>query len=144
VVLYHLWTSKPPCCFIMGSPPNKGWGLRGSRSARSEPQHAWDSFLLASSVLEASTGGTRFRSERVSVPLVEVGVERSMPEGGMLETTPPQERTPWRRGRPRKDMGKKEEDRPPAELSVHPAAEGSMMLTNWSRPVGTTSKGSGG
>jgi hypothetical protein len=44
--------------FHYGIPFNKGRGLRGSRSARSEPQRAWDSFLLASSVLEASTGGT--------------------------------------------------------------------------------------
>jgi hypothetical protein len=78
------------------------------------------------------------------MPLVEVGVERSMPERGMLGVMPPQERTPWRRGRPRKDTGKREEDCLPAELSVHPTAEGSTMLTNWSEPMGTTSKGSGG
>jgi hypothetical protein len=41
-------------------------------------------------------------------------------------------------------MGKREEDCPPAELSVHPTAEGSTTLTNWSGLVGTTSKGSGG
>jgi hypothetical protein len=127
----------------MGSPPNKGQGLRGSRNARSEPQRAWDSFLLAPSVLEASTGGTGFHSDRVSVPLAEVGVERSTPEGGMLETTPPQERTPWRRGRPRKDTGKREENFPQAELSIHPTTEGSTMLTYRSGLVGTASKGSG-
>jgi hypothetical protein len=76
----------------MGSPPNKGRGLRGSQSSRSKPQRTWDSFLLAPSVLEASTGGTGFHSYRVSVPLAEVGVERSTPEGGMLETAPPQEK----------------------------------------------------
>jgi hypothetical protein len=50
---------------------------------------------------------------------------------------------PWRRGRPRKDTGKGEEDHLPAELSVRPAPEGSAMLTNWSEPVGTTGRGSG-
>jgi len=89
VFLYHLWTSKPQHCFIMGSPPNNGWGLRGSRSPRSEPQYAWDSFLLASSVLEASMGGTGIRSERVLASLADVGVERSMLEGNMLEDMPP-------------------------------------------------------
>jgi hypothetical protein len=127
----------------MGSPLNKGWGLRGSRSARSEPQRAWDSFLLASSVPEAPTGGTGLCSEMVSASPVEVGVERSMSERHMLGVMPSQEKTPWRRGRPRKDKGKGEEDCLPAELSVHPATEGSTMLTNWSEPVGTTSRGSG-
>jgi hypothetical protein len=68
----------------MGSPLNQGQGLRGSQSARSEPQHAWDSFLLASSVLEAWTGGIGFCLERVLVPLVKVWVERSTLEGVML------------------------------------------------------------
>jgi hypothetical protein len=46
------------------------------------------------------------------VPLAEVGVEISTLEGDMLGAVPPQERTPWRRGRPRKDTGKREEDPP--------------------------------
>jgi hypothetical protein len=109
---------------------------------RSEPQCAWDSFLLAPSVLEASTRGTDFRLDRVSMPLVEVGVERSTPKGGMLETVLPQERTPWRRGRPSKNMGKREEDYPQFKMSIHPTAEGSTTLTYRSRLMGTASKGS--
>jgi hypothetical protein len=99
---------------------------------------------LASSVLEASIGGIGLSSERVSMPLVEFGVERSTPERGMLGVVPPQEWKPQRRGRPRKDMGKREEEHLQAELSVHPATQGSTRLTNWSELVGTTSKGSGG
>jgi hypothetical protein len=55
IVFNHLHTSKPICCFTMGSPLNKGWGLGGSQSARSKPQRAWDSFLLQSSVPGSST-----------------------------------------------------------------------------------------
>jgi hypothetical protein len=33
----------------------------------------------------------------------EVGVERNVPEGRMLGVVPPQEKTPRRRGRPRKN-----------------------------------------
>jgi hypothetical protein len=113
----------------MGSPLNKGQGFRGSQSARPEPQCAWDSFLLALGVLKASTRGRRFHLNRVSMPLVKVRVERSTPEGGMLETMPPQEKTPQRRGRPRKDTGKREEEFSQAELSIHPTNEGYMMLT---------------
>jgi len=98
---------------------------------------------LAPSVLEASTRGTRFHSNRVSAPLADVGMERSITEGGMLETTPPQDRTPQRRGRPRKDTGKKEEDCHQDELSIHPTTKGSTTLTYQSRLVGISSKGSG-
>jgi hypothetical protein len=76
------------------------------------------------------------------VPLEEVGVERSRPEGGILETAPLQERTPRRRGRPRKDTGKREEDFPQAEMSIHPTTEGPPTLTYRSGLVGTASKGS--
>jgi hypothetical protein len=64
----------------MGSPQNKGRGLRGSRSARFEPQHAWDSFLLALSVSEASKGGSYLCSETMLVPQAEVEVEKITPE----------------------------------------------------------------
>jgi hypothetical protein len=69
----------------------------------------------------------------VSASLVEVGVERSSSEIKILGLMPSQEKTPQRRGRPRKDKGKRKEDRLLAKLSVHPAVEESMMLTNWSR-----------
>jgi len=40
-------------------------------------------------------------------------------------------------------MGKGEEDRLPTELSVRPAPEGSIMLTNWSELIGTIGRGKG-
>jgi hypothetical protein len=127
----------------MGSPSNMGWGLRGSRSARSEPQRAWDSFLLASRVLEAPTGGTGIFLEMTSTSPVELGVEKGMSERAMLGTVPSLELKPWRRGRPRKDMEKGEEDHLPAGLSARPPPEEPAMLTNWSEPVGTTGRGGG-
>jgi hypothetical protein len=39
-VPYPLQMPESSCCCIMGSPFNKGRGLRSSWSARSEPQHA--------------------------------------------------------------------------------------------------------
>jgi hypothetical protein len=86
--------------------------------------------------------GTNLFSEIVSMSLAKVGVERSSSEIHMLGAAPSQENTPWRRGRPRKDKGKREEYYLPIELSVHPAIEESMMLTSWSEPVGTISRGS--
>jgi hypothetical protein len=130
-------------CCIMGSPSNTRRGLRGSQSARSEPQHAWDSFLLASRALETSAGSTSILLEMVSVSPVELGVERGTSERAMLGTMPSQEPKPWRRGRPRKDTEKREEDHFPVELSICPVVEGSAMLTHWSGPVGTAGRGSG-
>jgi hypothetical protein len=40
VFLHHMQTPDSLRCFIMGSPSNTGRGLRGSWSARSEPQRA--------------------------------------------------------------------------------------------------------
>jgi hypothetical protein len=45
-------------CCTMGTPQNTRWGMRSSRSARLEPQNAWDSFLLATGIPEASKGGS--------------------------------------------------------------------------------------
>jgi hypothetical protein len=104
--------------------------LQGSQSAKSEPQCAWEYFLLASSVPEAPIGGTSLCSEMVSTSPTEVGVERSSSERHMLGAAPSQEKTPQRMQRPRKDKGKREEDHLLAELSVHPAAKESMMLSN--------------
>jgi hypothetical protein len=78
----------------------------------------------------------------VSAFSMEIGVEKGMFERGMLGSVPSQEQKPWRRGIPRQDTGKGEEDRLLTELSVRPALEGSVMLTNWSDPVGTTGRGS--
>jgi hypothetical protein len=66
-----------------------------------------------------------------------------MPEGCMLGVVPSQEKTPWRRGRPRKNKEKGGEDCLPTELSAHSAAEEFTMHTTWPEPVGTTSRGSG-
>jgi hypothetical protein len=74
----------------MGSPQNMRRGLRGSRSARSEPQHAWDSFLLSSSVSKISKGGPYLCSEMMSAPQEEVEVEKILSEGHRLEATPSQ------------------------------------------------------
>jgi hypothetical protein len=127
----------------MGSPLNKGQGLRGSRNARSEPQCAWDSFLLASSALEASKGGTCLCLETMSASQAEVGVERNVSEGRMLGAVPPQEQTSRRRGRPRKNKERGGEDRLPAEMSAHATAEQFTMHTVWPELVGTTNRGSG-
>jgi hypothetical protein len=67
---------------------NKGRGLRGNQSVRSEPQRAWDSFFLSSSVPEDSIGDTYLRSETVSASQAEVGVEKNMSEGHMLDVMP--------------------------------------------------------
>jgi hypothetical protein len=56
---------------------------------------------------------------------------------------PSQEKTPRRRGRPRKNKEKGGEDHLPTELSAHPTAEEFTMHTTWLEPVGTTSRGSG-
>jgi hypothetical protein len=143
IVLYHLQTPESLRCCIMGSPSNMGQGLRGSQSARSEPQRAWDSFLLASRVLETPTGGTGICLEMTSTSPVELGVEKGTSERAMLGTMPSLEPKPWRRGRPRKNTEKREEDHLPAEPSICPTIEGSVMLTNWSEPVGTTGRGGG-
>jgi hypothetical protein len=91
IVLYHLQMPESLRCCIMGSPSNTGRGLRGSQSARSEPQRAWDSFLLASCVLETPTGGTGSCLEMVSTFPTEIGVEKGMSERGMLGNVPSQE-----------------------------------------------------
>jgi hypothetical protein len=91
IVLYHLQTPESLCCCIMGSPSNKGWGLQGSQSARSKPQRAWDSFLLASHVLETPTRGTCSCLETVPMIPMNIGVEKGMFERGMLGNVPSQE-----------------------------------------------------
>jgi hypothetical protein len=60
-----------------------------------------------------------------------------------MDIVPPQEKTPQRSGRPRKDTGEREEDCPQAELSIHPVIKGSTTLTCQSGLMGTASKGSG-
>jgi hypothetical protein len=135
-------TESLHCC-VMGSPPNMGQGPRGSRSARSEPQRAWDSFWSASHVLESPTGGAGFGSEMVSASSMEIEAEKGASEKGMLVNTPSHEKKLWRRGRPRKKSSKGEENCLSVKLSVCPAPEGSTMPTNWSGMVGTTGRGSG-
>jgi hypothetical protein len=127
----------------MGSPPNMGRGPRGSRSARSEPQRAWDSFWSASHVLESPIGGAGFGSEMVSASSMEIEAEKGASEKGMLVNVPSQEPKPWRRGRPRKDMTKGEETRLSAELSTRPAVEEFVRLPHLSEPVGIIDRGDG-
>jgi hypothetical protein len=111
-VLHHLRMSGPLHCCAMGSPLNMGRGPRGSRSARPEPQRAWDSFWSASQVFESPKGGAGFGSEMVSASSMEIEAEKGVSEEGMLVNAPTQEPKPWRRGRPRKDMAKWEENPP--------------------------------
>jgi hypothetical protein len=127
----------------MGSPSNMGRGLRGSRSARSQPQRAWDSFLLASCVLETPTRGTGICPEAVSASTEELGMVADTSERAMLETVPSSGPKPRRRGRPRKKSREGEEDCPKAELSARPTLEESVILTNHSELVGTTEKEAG-
>jgi hypothetical protein len=87
----------------MGTPQNTIWGLRGSQSARPEPQNAWDSFLFAVGVPEASKGDSYFHMEMMVLPHAEVEVEEVTSEGHKLEVMLPQQQIPWRRGRPIKN-----------------------------------------
>jgi hypothetical protein len=93
-VPHPLWTPELSRCFIMGSPFNRGRGLRSSRSARPEPQCAWDSFLLASHVLESPTRGAGLGMEMVSASPVKFGVENDTSNRGMIGTMLPQETKP--------------------------------------------------
>jgi hypothetical protein len=88
-------------------------------------------------------GGTGLFLEMVSASPVELGVEKDTSKRCMLGTVPSQEPKPRRRGRPRKDTKKGEEDRLLAELSIRPAIEESVRFTHWSEPVGTTGRGGG-
>jgi hypothetical protein len=78
----------------MGSPQNTRRGLRGSRSARLEPQNAWDSFLFAVGVPEASKGDSYLHVEMMVSPHAEAEVEEVMSEGHKLEVTLPQQQIP--------------------------------------------------
>jgi len=79
----------------------------------------------------------------MSASPIEVGVEKYTSKRCMIGTVPSQEPKPRRRGRPRKDTKKGEEDHLLAELSVLPVVEESVRFTHWSEPIGTTDKGDG-
>jgi hypothetical protein len=130
-------------CCVMGSPLDMGLGPRGSRSARSEPQHAWDSFGSASHVFESPIGGGGFGSEMVSVSSMEIEAEKGVSEEGTLVNAPSQEPKPWRRGRPRKDTAKREETHLSAELSACPVVEEFVELPHLSELVGIIDRGDG-
>jgi hypothetical protein len=70
---------------------------------------------LASSVPEASIGGTYIFLKTVSTSQVEVGVERNTSKGNMLGAIPSQKKTLWRRRRPRKI--RKKEGKTASQLS---------------------------
>jgi hypothetical protein len=61
----------------------------------------------------------------------------------MLEVIPSQNKTPRRRGRPRKNTEVGGGEHIPTELGAHLSAEEFMMHVTQSEPVGTTSRGSG-
>jgi hypothetical protein len=127
----------------MGTPQNSRWGLRGSRSTRLEPQNAWDSFLFAAGVPEASKGDSYLHVENIVSPHVEAEVEEVTSEGHKLEATLPQQQIPWRRGRPRKNKEVGGESQVPIESCARSAAEEFLMHAIWLEPVETTSRGSG-
>jgi hypothetical protein len=87
----------------MGTPQNARRGLRGSRSAKREPQNDSNSFLFTVGVPEASKGDSDLCTEMMVSPHVKVEVEEVMSEGHRLEATLPQQQIPQRRGRPRKN-----------------------------------------
>jgi hypothetical protein len=80
-------------CRTMGTPQNIRRGTRSSRSTRLEPQNAWDSFLLAAGIPEASKGGSYLCKTMVSHH-AEAEVEEVVPEGRTLEATLPTTDTP--------------------------------------------------
>jgi hypothetical protein len=65
----------------------------------------------------------------MSVSQEEVGVEKDMSEGNMLEVIPSENQTLQRRGRPRKNKEIGGEGHLPIELSAHSAAEEFTMHT---------------
>jgi hypothetical protein len=136
-----LWMPELSRCCIMGSPFNRGRGLRSSRSARPEPQRAWDYFLLASHVPESPTRGAGLGMEMVSSFLMNIGVEEDTSNRVMTGTVFSQESKPWGRGRPKKGTKKGKEDRLPTDLGVRSVIEEPMRFTHWSVPVGTTGRG---
>jgi hypothetical protein len=96
VILYHLQTPWVSYSFaIMGSPSNTGWGLRGSWSARSQPQHTWDSFPWA-------LRGTTICPEAASTSTHRLGVVTDTYRRNKLDISPSSELKPQRRGRPKK------------------------------------------
>jgi hypothetical protein len=127
----------------MGSPLDMGRGPRGSRSARCEPQRAWDSFGSASHIFESPIGGGGFGSEMVSASSTEIEAEKGVSEEGTLVNAPSQEPKPWRKGRPRKDTTKREETHLSTELSACPAVEEFVELPRLSEPVGIIDRGDG-
>jgi hypothetical protein len=80
--------SKKIHCHTMGSPQNMERGLRGCLEWQVRAPTCLDSFLLASSVPEASKIGSYLHSRKISVPQMEVEVEKITFEGNMLEAMP--------------------------------------------------------
>jgi hypothetical protein len=79
----------------------------------------------------------------VSTSSLEIEAEKGASGKGMLVNAPSHEKKLWRRGRPRKDSSKGEENHLSVKMKVRPAPEGSAMPTAWSGMVGTTSGGNG-
>jgi len=96
-----------------------------------------------SHVLESPIGGVGFGSEMVSASSSEIEAEKGASGKGMLVNTPAHEKKLRRRGRPRKDLSKGEENCLSVKLKVHPAPEGFTISIAWSGMVGTTDGGNG-
>ena len=79
----------------------------------------------------------------ILVSSAEIKYEKGASEKGMLVDAPSHQQKLQRRGRPRKNSSKGEENHLSVKLSVHATPEGSAMPTNWSGMVGTTGARSG-
>jgi hypothetical protein len=126
----------------MGTPQNIRRGTRSSRSARLEPQSAWDSFLLAVGIPEVSKGGSYLCVEMMISHRAKAEVEEVVLEGRTLEDMPPQQQIPRRRGRPRKNK-EAGETQIPSEPCARSAVEELLMRAIRLEPVEVTSRGSG-
>jgi hypothetical protein len=78
----------------MGSPQNARRGPRGSQSARLEPQHVWDSFLLAAGIPEVQKENYYLHAETIVSLRAETEVEETTSKGRGLESTLPQQQIP--------------------------------------------------
>jgi hypothetical protein len=99
----------------------------------------WDSFFLTAGIPKDPKGDFPLPAERVISHRVEAGVEEAVQEGKMLEALSPQQKIPWRRGRPKKNK-EAGETRVPSEPRARSAAEELLMRAIRLEPVEGTSR----
>jgi hypothetical protein len=93
-------------------------------------------------VPEASKGYFDLHAETMVSPHAEVEVEEVTSEGHKVEVMLPQQKIPWRRGRPRKNKEVGEENQILIESRARSAAEEFLMRVIRLEPVETISRGS--